>query len=97
MTRIVDVKGREPEQCTYGRCTSGCRRNFSRQEIQRYRQRVRDRDRQDDENFASVPALNAASAMMLKTEATIPDITFTRTGVPSCLLNTPKYRKNAPS
>ena len=48
-------------------------------------------------NFAFAPPLNAASATMQKALETIPDMTFTRTGVPSFLLNTPKNGKNAPS
>ena len=32
-----------------------------------------------------------------KTVDVIPDMTLTRTGVPSFLLKTPKYGKNAPS
>ena len=48
-------------------------------------------------NFALSPPLNAAIAATQKIVATIPDMTFTRTGVPSLRLNTPKYGKNAPS
>ncbi len=33
----------------------------------------------------------------MKSDATIPDITLTRTGVPSFVLKTPKQPRNAPS
>src|SRR5437762_1978726 len=48
-------------------------------------------------NFESLPPLNAATATNEKIVATTPDITLTRTGVPSCLLKIPKNGKKAPS
>src|SRR5438876_2779718 len=48
-------------------------------------------------NVASAPLLKTEIAVMQKIEATTPERTFTRTGVPKRLLKTPKNGKNAPS
>ena len=46
--------------------------------------------------LALEPVLRNSAAIMNTVEV-IPDITFTRTGVPSMALNTPKYPGAAPS
>ena len=48
-------------------------------------------------NFAFEPPLKAATARIMNMLATIPDIVFTRTGVPSFALNFPKNFGKAPS
>jgi hypothetical protein len=48
-------------------------------------------------NFESVAPLNAATATTMKAVATIPDRTFTRTGVPKLALNFPKKPGKPPS
>ena len=48
-------------------------------------------------NVESAPLLKNRTAAMQKTEATTPDITLTRTGVPKRRLKTPNHGKNAPS
>ena len=48
-------------------------------------------------NVAFSPLSKNAIALKQKTVETIPDMTLTRTGVPSCRLKTPNHGKNAPS
>src|ERR1700760_1791861 len=48
-------------------------------------------------NVVSAPLLKNATAAKQKTVETMPESMLTRTGVPSCLLNTPKNGKNEPS
>ena len=48
-------------------------------------------------NAESEPLLNQTIATIVKIDDTTPDITLTRTGVPSRRLKTPNHGMNAPS
>ena len=48
-------------------------------------------------NAASVPPWKIATAETMNAVAITPDMTFTRTGVPSRRLNTPNHPQKAPS
>src|SRR5579864_298606 len=91
---------RTPHGCTNGLWTCGCEyRNFSAAgKIHKYESNVVEMAMsRTTTNFALSPPWNAASATTQKTDAATPDMTLTRMGVPSFLLKTPKYGKNAPS
>src|SRR5690242_11283014 len=102
VVRIVDTQiPAMPHGCTYGRWTCGCEyRSFrAAGKIHRYESSVVDMamSRTTVNAFAVLWCFKSSIAVMQKMLDAIPDMTFTRTGVPSFLLNTPKNGKNAPS
>src|SRR3979411_1757025 len=101
VTRIVEIQiPGMPQGWRYGRGTCGCEyRSLSTDgKIHRYEISVVVIAMLSTTlNFALSPPLNAARATTQNAVDTIPDRTFTRTGVPRRRLNTPKNGKNAPS
>src|SRR5437870_1182797 len=101
VVRIVETQSPAmPHGWTYGRLVSGCEyRSFSTAgKIQRYEISVVEIAISSTTwNLALLPPLKAPTARKEKTVAATPDITLTRTGVPSCLLKMPKNGKKAPS
>src|SRR5436305_10523785 len=94
VVRIVDTQSPAiPQGWTYGRGTCGWLfRSFSTAgKIQRYEINVVEIAMSSTTwNFASWPPWNALIATTQNTVAVIPESTFTRTGVPSFRLKTPK-------